>query len=1005
MSMLQNAVRFLPIVLLLGAATVDASVHDIHLYTDSTPDYVSIEDFVATATSVWDNPEDQAIALWRWMVRSHLQASVTFEDGAPVWDPIQFYGSYPNSNCGYKAAYLTAFVETLGGDWRHRYLELGDHTVAEVSWDAGATWHLFDASMVVFARRHDGAIASGADVAAATSCPLSEFWGASGAEPGHLYLYHTTPECMTNPPDPDHPLELDFPSGYRKASGNPVPFSRTLRNGADSYISGFEVQEAFSHVRRGWRNRLHLHPGQTYTRYWEPLGEGGEYARLDTYGEDPNDAYHPTNIRTNGSWEIEPDLSTADVRGGWHQLTGVVHRDQDGGTGPRLRPGPGVDQAEAVVKIDAANVLTSARVFLGGQRGSGDQVILEISRNAGCTWTLVAEPVAGSFAAWYYLSASLVGGATEVLVRVRLVPDGTRQDCGLDDMRLEATTQLNGLTLPRLQRGANRVRFASGPPQETLTLQPTLHAGAQHHWTVSAAEHLGLTSRFEVGGYSSAIVVPTLAGVSGHVTWRIDAPSDLVGATFGGSFISRFSGPGDQVELEYSWNGQDFITAAVFDDGTASTWNASLFASPDQVPFGQRSIWLRYGLESSVEASSQSTGIQRALMQVHHVAHDRSFVPVEVTWCWTEHRMEGDLTRRHTQVVTNSEEFWEINVAGFRDPTMEWVRTRLADSGSPAGYDDGIDVGSGAGIDKVQITADWIDDLALGKPYTVSRPAASLNPDTDGRELTDGVVIPPTTYETSSVVQGQVAFWEGDAPLTVTVDLGSEQTIEALRVTSHQPGPQFGHAGTIAAYALATDGTPTGLGVIQHDDIWSPPGDHLDWGYGRPEIFSELPADGRLAHGYWLVLDAPVTASKVRLDILPLAGQGVGLSEIQVFSSVSVSDWPDREVDLGASVVAVFPEDGPSATRRPPLSVVPNPANPGTAIGYELPRATHVTMRIIDLRGRVVRILSDGWRPAGAHRAFWDGRDDGGRAAASGVYLAVGEWAHGRSVGSITLVR
>ncbi len=67
-------------------------------------------------------------------------------------------------------------------------------------------------------------------------------------------------------------------------------------------------------------------------------------------------------------------------------------------------------------------------------------------------------------------------------------------------------------------------------------------------------------------------------------------------------------------------------------------------------------------------------------------------------------------------------------------------------------------------------------------------------------------------------------------------------------------------------------------------------------------------------------------------------------------------------------------------------------------------RATHVTMRIIDLRGRVVRILSDGWRPAGAHRAFWDGRDDGGRAAASGVYLAVGEWAHGRSVGSITLV-
>ena len=43
--------------ILLGSAAVQASVHNIHLYTDSSPDYVSIEDYVATATSVWDDPE------------------------------------------------------------------------------------------------------------------------------------------------------------------------------------------------------------------------------------------------------------------------------------------------------------------------------------------------------------------------------------------------------------------------------------------------------------------------------------------------------------------------------------------------------------------------------------------------------------------------------------------------------------------------------------------------------------------------------------------------------------------------------------------------------------------------------------------------------------------------------------------------------------------------------------------------------------------------------------
>jgi hypothetical protein len=254
-------------------------------------------------------------------------------------------------------------------------------------------------------------------------------------------------------------------------------------------------------------------------------------------------------------------------------------------------------------------------------------------------------------------------------------------------------------------------------------------------------------------------------------------------------------------------------------------------------------------------------------------------------------------------------------------------------------------------------------------------------------------------------VQGQVAYWEGDDPLTVTVDLGGERTVAALRVTSHQPDDQFGHAGTITATAFSDGGAPLPLGVIQHDDIWSPPGDHLDWGYSRSGNFADLPAGGRLAYGYWLVLDEPVTADEIRLEILPLAGRGVGLSEVQVFSAVSVADWPDREVDLGGAVTAVGPEPGSSVATARELSVVPNPANPGTVISYEVPRGTRVILRLVDVRGRLVRTLVDGWRPGGAHRAFWDGRDDTGRAAASGVYLAVGEWLGERSVGRVTLVR
>jgi flagellar hook assembly protein FlgD len=45
-----------------------------------------------------------------------------------------------------------------------------------------------------------------------------------------------------------------------------------------------------------------------------------------------------------------------------------------------------------------------------------------------------------------------------------------------------------------------------------------------------------------------------------------------------------------------------------------------------------------------------------------------------------------------------------------------------------------------------------------------------------------------------------------------------------------------------------------------------------------------------------------------------------------------------------------------------------------------------VALRIYDSSGALVRALVAGERPAGAHVANWDGRDDAGRAVATGIY-------------------
>ncbi|HPC11877.1 MAG TPA: FlgD immunoglobulin-like domain containing protein, partial [candidate division Zixibacteria bacterium] len=65
----------------------------------------------------------------------------------------------------------------------------------------------------------------------------------------------------------------------------------------------------------------------------------------------------------------------------------------------------------------------------------------------------------------------------------------------------------------------------------------------------------------------------------------------------------------------------------------------------------------------------------------------------------------------------------------------------------------------------------------------------------------------------------------------------------------------------------------------------------------------------------------------------------------------------------------------------------PNPFNPSTAIGYTLPQSSHVRLVVYDVLGRVVRVLVDAHRPAGAHTAEWDGLTSSGAPAASGVYV------------------
>ena len=65
----------------------------------------------------------------------------------------------------------------------------------------------------------------------------------------------------------------------------------------------------------------------------------------------------------------------------------------------------------------------------------------------------------------------------------------------------------------------------------------------------------------------------------------------------------------------------------------------------------------------------------------------------------------------------------------------------------------------------------------------------------------------------------------------------------------------------------------------------------------------------------------------------------------------------------------------------------PNPFNPSTTIKFGLKEAGHVSLRIYDAAGRLVRKVIDSELPKGHYTENWDGLAADGRRAASGIYF------------------
>ena len=87
------------------------------------------------------------------------------------------------------------------------------------------------------------------------------------------------------------------------------------------------------------------------------------------------------------------------------------------------------------------------------------------------------------------------------------------------------------------------------------------------------------------------------------------------------------------------------------------------------------------------------------------------------------------------------------------------------------------------------------------------------------------------------------------------------------------------------------------------------------------------------------------------------------------------------------------------------VSNFPNPFNPATTIKLSLPRNGQVSLKVFNVRGELVKTLVNGQMTAGEHSIIWDGTNDRGAPAASGIYFYETRAGNEMKVGKMALVK
>ncbi len=219
--------------------------------------------------------------------------------------------------------------------------------------------------------------------------------------------------------------------------------------------------------------------------------------------------------------------------------------------------------------------------------------------------------------------------------------------------------------------------------------------------------------------------------------------------------------------------------------------------------------------------------------------------------------------------------------------------------------------------------------------------------------------------ERPEVQWGHLGSFFGGRPVPVEIDVSDEQR------------------GVVKVNSVLIDPSTPGVVPDTSGGVYPWTGDYL---FGRPIDLVAQPKPGYYFAG-WSGLEGTNAATSASSDSVTVTVMG-NLNVTAVFT--------DSPSSVAASASQPVYALAPNA---------PNPFNPATTLRFSIAEAGAVRLAVYDVNGRWVRTLVDGHRTAGRHVVIWDGRDDAGRAMASGVYISRLTTRNGALTRRLTLVR